>query len=134
MPTHRALSLYLLHEVTKKHGNFGKNIFSDNRTRLSGILTGLSAAFGDPSSDKMFPQSYFKPRPSHQTFSNTIDRHNLSPKEMRIIFCTHHHFLNANPSKTIGKLGSCSKSKHLRLNLPTCIKNIKVPTGKLELS
>ena len=86
MLTHRALSLHPLHEVTKKHGNFGKNIFSDNRSRLSGILTGLSAAFGDPSSNKMFPQSYFKPRPSHQTFSNTKDRHDLSTKEMRIIF------------------------------------------------
>lgn len=79
----------------------------------------------------MFPQSYFKPRPSHQTFSNTKDRNDLSPKEMRVIFWTHYHFLNANPSKAIGKLGSCSKSKHLRLNFPTCIKNIKVPTGKL---
>ena len=79
----------------------------------------------------MFPQSYFKPHLSHQTFSITKDRNDLSPKEMRVIFWTHYHFLNANPSKAIGKLGSCSKSKHLRLNFPTCIKNIKVPTGKL---
>ena len=81
---------------------------------------------GIPPSNKMFPQSYFKPHLSHQTFSNTKDRNDLSPKEMRVIFWTHYHFLNANPSKAIGKLGSCSKSKHLRLNFPTCSKNIKL--------
>ena len=133
MLTHRALSLHPLHEVTKKHGNSGKNIFSDNRSRLSGILTGLSAAFGDLS---LFPTKCFlkvilslvlliKHFPTQKT--GTICHQN----EMRIIFCPHHHSLNANPSKTIGKLGSCFKSKHLRLNFPTCIKNIKVPTGKL---